>query len=130
MLLYRLDWLCNGILLLMAIMTACAIYAYYVDSKRPEDDPNKKHYHPAAIIFAPVTFPLFLIFSISIFILRVVTYGVFMVFFIIALIFIHDSRVMTTIRNDANFIGNRLMDVNTLLIKILLRPWAGSRESA
>ena len=130
MLFYRLDWLCNVILLLMAITTACAIYAYHVDSRRPDDDPKKKNYHPLAILLAPITFPLVIIFSVSIFILRVVTYGVFMILFIFALIFIHQSSVLTMIRNDANFIGNRLMDVNTFLIKILLRPWAGSRESA
>jgi hypothetical protein len=61
--------------------------------------------------------------------LKIVAYGVFMVVFIFALIFIHQSSFLTTIQNDANFIGNRLMDANTFLIKILLRPWIGSRES-
>jgi hypothetical protein len=130
MLLYNLECLCNGILLLMAAVTACAVYAYYVDSKRPEDDPQKKNYHPLAVLFAPITFPLFIIFSVSIFLLRVITYGVFMVLFIFALIFIRKPFILERLKKNAMTIGNLLLQANTTLIRIFLRPWAGSRGPA
>ena len=40
MLLYYLKETCTGIILLMAAVTACALYAYRVDSRRPDDDPE------------------------------------------------------------------------------------------
>ena len=42
----------------MLVVTACAGYAYYVNSKRPDDDPKKRNYHPVAVILAPITVPV------------------------------------------------------------------------
>ena len=121
---------CNGIVVLMVIVTSCAMYAYYVNSKRPDNDPKKKNYHPLAILLAPITFPLLIIFSVSIFILRVVTYGVFMVLFIFALIVIRKPFILEWLKKKATAIGDRLLEANTLLIRIFLRPWASSGESS
>lgn len=129
MFLYDLKCFCNGILLLMAAVTAIAVYTYYVDAKRPDDDPKKKHYHPLAILLAPVTFPLFVVFYTSLFILRVVTYAVFLVLFIVAMIFIRQPAITEGLKKNATAIGDRLLDGNTQLIRIFLRPWAGSRGS-
>ncbi|HLF74607.1 MAG TPA: hypothetical protein VI524_09685 [Anaerolineales bacterium] len=114
----------------MLVITACAMYAYYVNSKRPDNDPKKKNYHPLAILLAPITFPLLIIFSVSIFILRVVTYGVFMVLFIFALIVIRKPFILEWLKKKATAIGDRLLEANTLLIRIFLRPWASSGESS
>ena len=116
--------------MLMAAITACAFYAYYVDSKRSDVDPKKKNYHPLAILFAPITFPIFLVLSISLFILRVLVYGVFMVVFILALIVIRKPFVLETIRKIAIRIGDYLMEANTILIRFFLNPWTNYRESS
>lgn len=121
---------CNGILVLMSIVTACAMYAYYVDSKRPDDDPKKKNYHPLAILLAPITLPLFIVFYTSIFILRVITYGVFMVLFIAAMLFIRKPFILEWLKKNAAIIGDLLMEANTFLIRLFLKPWAGSSGSA
>jgi small neutral amino acid transporter SnatA (MarC family) len=118
---------CIGVIVLV---TLCAMYAYYVDSKRLDGDPKKKNYHPLAILFAPITLPLFIVFYISIFILRVVTYGVFVVFFILALILVRKPFILEWLKKSAMAIGDRLLEANTLLIRIFLRPLAGSGKSA
>ena len=87
---------CNGLLILMGIITVCVMYAYHIDSQRPDDDPKKKNYHPLAILLAPITFPLFLVFYISLFILRVIAYAVFLVLFFFALIFIFILKPVVT----------------------------------
>jgi len=120
---------CNGLILLMAIVTVFALYAYRVDSNRSDDDPKKKNYHPLAILLAPITFPFFLVFYTSIFILRVVTYGVFMVLFIVALFFIRKPVITEGLKKNATTIGDMLLEANTFLIRLFLRPWAGSRGS-
>jgi uncharacterized membrane protein len=110
-------------------MILCATYAYQVNTKRAADDPQKKNYHPLAILFAPITLPLLIIFSAFIFILRVITYGVFLVFFIFALMFIRQPFILKWLRKTAMGIGDRLMQANTLLIRIFLRPLPGSGKS-
>jgi uncharacterized membrane protein len=106
------------------------MYAYYVDSKRPDDDPKKKNYHPLAILLAPITLPLFIVFYTSIFILRVITYGVFMVLFIAAMLFIRKPFILEWLKKNAAIIGDLLMEANTFLIRLFLKPWAGSSGSA
>lgn len=130
MLLYDLECLRNGILVLVAAVITCAMYAYYVDSKRPDDDPKKKNYHPLAILLSPITLPLLIILSVFLYMLKVVTYFVFMVLFIIALIFIRKPFLLEWLKKNALFIGDKLMEANTFLIRIFLPPWAGSSGSA
>lgn len=124
MLLYNLDCLCNGILILIAIALAFAVYAYYVDSRRSNDDPKKKNYHPLAIILIPITFPIFLILYISFFLLRVVTYGVFMVLAILALILMPKSSAPTWFDEMATNIGDKLLEINNLLVRFFLKSWS------
>jgi hypothetical protein len=103
---------------------ACAGYAYYVNSKRPDDDPKKRNYHPVAVILAPITVPLFIFFSLSIFIMRVLTYGIFLILFTVALLVIRKPFLLVWLRKTATTIGDALLEANTLLIKLFLKPWA------
>jgi hypothetical protein len=130
MLLYYLEETCTGVFLLMAAVTACALYAYRVDSRRPDGDPKKKHYHPLAILFAPITFPILAVLIVSLFVLRVTAYGIFMVLFIFALIFIRKPFVLEWLKKTALKTGDLLMTANTTFIRIFLPPLAGSRGSA
>jgi hypothetical protein len=130
MLLYYLKETCTGIILLMAAVTACALYAYRVDSRRPDDDPKKKNYHPLAILFAPVTFPLLMVLIISLFLLRVATYGIFMILFILALIFFRKPFILDALRKTANSIGDRLLEANTIIIGFFMSPRRGYQESS
>jgi hypothetical protein len=128
MLLYYLDELCKGILLLMAAVTVCAVCAYYVNSRRAADDPKKKNYHPIAIVLTPITFPFVLVLSISFFLLRIIAYGVFMAFFIFVLIFIRKPFILAALQKIATAIGDRLMEANTMLIRLFWKPWADGPE--
>lgn len=127
MLLYHLNWVCNGILLLMVLAIGCAIYAYYVNSRRPKDDPKKRNYHPLAIILAPITLPIFVVLYLSFFIVRVVTYGVFLALSILALILLPKSSAPTWFDEMATGIGQRLLEINTFLVRFFLKP--GTDES-
>jgi phosphatidylserine synthase len=129
MLLYHLKEVCNGTLLLMFAVIVCAGYAYYVNFKRLDDDPKKRNFHPVAIFLAPFTFPLLIFGGISLFLLRVLTYGVFLILFTIALIAFRKPFLLAWLRNTATRIGNALLEANTLLIKIFLRPWADEPET-
>lgn len=123
MLLYRVDLLCTGVLLLMALALAWAMIAYYVNSRRSADHPQKKNYHPLAVILVPITFPIVVILSISFLILRVLTYGMFLAFFILALIFLPRPSAQDFYKRGTS-IGDKLLEINTLLVRFFLKPWA------
>src|SRR4051794_17994413 len=112
MLMYHLRELCNGTLLLMLIVITCAGYGYYVNSKRPDHDPKKRNYHPIAIILAPVTIIPLIIFLTSIFILRVLTYGVFLILFTLALLVFRKAFLLIWLRKTATTIGDMLLEAN------------------
>lgn len=119
-----------GILLFIAAIIVCSMYAYYVDAKRLDDDPQKKNYRPLALLLAPITLPLFVILYVSLLFLRVVGYGVFIALFPFALIFIRKPFILEWLKKIALKIGNLLLEANTSLIRIFLRPLTGSSGSA
>src|SRR5258706_10803368 len=113
----NLAYVCKGLFLLMVIVLLCVGHAYRVNARRPADDPQKKNYHIGAILLAPLTWPLFLFASVTIFILRVFFYMVFLVLFTIALIVIRKPFLLIWLDKIATKIGNKLLEANTLLIK-------------
>ena len=129
MLWQNLEFSFNCCIVVNLVITLCAFLAYYVNSRRPDDDPKKRDYHPLAILFAPITLPLVVILGVSFYILRVATYGVFLVLYILALIFFRKPFILEWLKRTALKIGDLLMEVNSALVRIFLTPLAGSREA-
>ena len=130
MLWHNLDFSFNCCIVVNFLITLCALLAYHVNSKRPEDDPKKRDYHPLAILLAPITWPLMALFGISFFILKVTTYGVFLVLYILALIFVRKPFILEWLKKTALKIGDLLMEANSALVRIFLPPLAGSSGPA
>ncbi|HLO28666.1 MAG TPA: hypothetical protein VK249_06010 [Anaerolineales bacterium] len=123
MLLDHLDLLFKCIVGLILFATVCAGYAYYVNARRSKDDPGKRNYHPAAILFARITLPAFLLFSIAIFILKVLAYGIFLLVFAFTILIVRKSFLLTWLHKTMTAIGNISLEANTLLIKFFVRTW-------
>lgn len=117
MLFYHLDFICKGFLWLTLLIFACVVYAYRVNAKRPADDPRKRDFNPAAIFLAPITWPLFLFGSISLFIIKALAYGVFLILFTVALLVFQKSS-LPWLDNTAAWIGDKLLEANTFLIRM------------
>lgn len=130
MLFLRFDLSLKCLIGMYIFIILCALIAYSVDSKRSVDDPKKKNYHPLAILFAPITFPIFFVLGISLFMLRVCVYGVFTILFVLALVFIRKSFVLEAIQKVAIRIGDRLMEANTILLRFFLNPQTNPRGSS
>jgi hypothetical protein len=118
---YNTQCLCYGILPLLLFAMACAGYAYLVDARRPADDPQKRNYRPLAIVFAPITLPIFIVLSILIFMMRVLLYGVFLILFPFVLIIARKPFLLLWLAKKATSIGNKLLDANTMLITLFLK---------
>jgi hypothetical protein len=104
------------------VLWVCTGYAYYINSKLPEDDPNKKDFHPIAILLAPVTLPLLFFGMISLFILKAIAYSIFLFLFTLALVIIRKPFILVWLDKIAKKIGNILLEVNTYLIRLFLNP--------
>ena len=130
MLLYHLDSICKGILWFTLLIFACAGYAYRVNAKRPADDPKKRDFHPVAIFLAPFTWPFFLFAFLFIFVLRVLVYGLFLILFTIALIAIRKPFLFIWLDSIATYIGNKLLEANTFLIRIVFGDWGNNSQPA
>ena len=128
MLLYHInyvEYLCSGMLIVSLLLGVCVVYAYSVNSQRSEGDLEKKNYQPGAIIFTFITWPIFLIAFISLFLIRALSYGFFFLLFTIFLIMIpREASEPTWLEKAAASIGETLLEANTMLIKLFLRPWA------
>src|SRR5215207_142538 len=84
--LYYAKYFCNGIFIISLLITACALYAYSVNSKRADDDPKKRSYRIGAMLLLPFTWPFLLLAFLSLLILRIFVYGIFLIAFIIILL--------------------------------------------
>jgi hypothetical protein len=121
---------CFSYFLLFLVIWGFAGYAYLVNSKRPDDDPDKKDFQFEAIFLAPITWPLFLVFYVLLFIIKALLYGVFLVLFTIALLVIRKPFFLVWLKKIALKVGNKLLVANTELIDLFLgglikRPQAG-----
>lgn len=123
MLFYHLDSICKGAFWLTLLLFVCAGYAHRVNARRPDDDPKKRDFHPAAIFLAPITWPLLLFFLVSLFAIRALAYGVFLIFFTIALLAFRKSFLLVWLEKLFSFIGNKLMEANTFIIKVAFGDW-------
>ena len=118
MLINNPTYLCNSLFLLMTLMLICAGYAYRVNARLARDDPKKRDFHIGAVFLAPITWILFLLVSITIFILRVVFYILFLILFTIAVLAFRRPFLFVWLDKIATKIGNKLLEANTFLIKV------------
>lgn len=128
MLFQNMRCLYGGFFLYIFLTMGCAGYAYLVNARYPADDPRKRDYYPAAILWAPFTLPIFIVLSISIFIMKALLYSLLLILFTLALIFVRELFIFKWLQRAAVYIGNKLLDANTILIKLFLKPWVDQPE--
>ena len=124
MLWYHLESVCTGTLALLAIVTACAIYAYCLNSGRSPEDPEKRPFLIVAILLTPITFIPFLIGYILLLFLRALFYGICLLLSILVLVVFRKWFFLIWLHKAAKSVGDKLLEANTLLIRLFLWPWA------
>ena len=111
-----------GMLPFALLAVACAAYAYSVNARRADDDPQKRDFHPLAILLAPITLPFFAFVSIVVFVLQALLFAVILVLFVAALIFSREPVIFRWLRRKVLAIGNKLLELNTALIGLFWKP--------
>jgi hypothetical protein len=106
----------RGYVLLSLIIFWCTGYVYRVNSKRKADDPEKRDFHPIAIPLSLI-WPILLLIMVSLFILRALAYGVFLILFTIAMVLIRKPFLVKLLLKAETKIGTMFLKVNTFLIR-------------
>ena len=115
---YFLNHLCNCIGLPVLFLLVCMGYAYRINARRTADDPKKRDYQPGAILLSLLTWPILIFASISLFILRALFYGVFLILFAFALVAIRKPFLLMWLNKVFSSIGDKLLIANTFLIRL------------
>lgn len=105
-----------GYILISLITVVSAGYVYRVNARRTVDDPQKRDYHPAAVPLA-IAWPLYALVWTGLFILRALAYGVFLIFFTLALVVIRKPFIFKLLDKAATKIGTFFLKANTFLIR-------------
>lgn len=108
----------TGYFVLSLIILICSGYVYRVNAKRTADDPQKRDYHPLAVALTPF-WPILLALWIILFCIRAAAYGVFLVLFTLALLFIRKPFLLIWLMKAANWIGHKAMKANMLIIRLI-----------
>lgn len=115
----RVAYYClTSYLILSLILLICAGYVYRVNARRTADDPQKRDYHPLAVPLS-IGWPIIVLLWVLFFIIRAVLYGVFLVLFTVALVFIRKPFLLVWLIKVVNKVGNELLQVNTFLIRLV-----------
>lgn len=109
-----------GYLLLTLILYVCVGYAYYLNTQRANDDPKKRDIPLQVVLLAPITWPILIIGLLSLLIIKILIYSVFLVLFTITLLVIRKPFMLDWLKKAAAWVGEKLLEANLLLIKIVL----------
>ena len=128
---YYFKYICVGALLVSLVVSVFTMYAYSINSQRTAEDPEKRDYRPSVLVIVFFTWPILLPALLSLFLLRVLFYGICVIIFITVLLLIpREASEPTLLERKLARIGEALLDANAVLIRLMLRPWADEPGSA
>jgi hypothetical protein len=127
--LYHIQDLCFGLLILSLLVTLCVVYGYSVNAQRSSIDPEKRNYHPGLVLLVFFTWPIVIPVLISLFLVRVLLYAIFTIVFTLLLILLpRDTPNPTRIEAKMAKLGEKLLEANLFLIRVMLRPWVSEPD--
>ncbi len=106
---------CLSYFVLAIILSLFSAYAYYINSKRPADDPLKKKYYVSGIFTMPFIWPLLLVGWVMYFVVKAIRFGFLLVIFTLSMIFIRKPFWLTWLEKIALKIGDMLLGAHSKL---------------
>jgi hypothetical protein len=120
---YRLF--CPGGLYFFVIWGAM-LFAFRRNEELPDDSPDKRQYHPNAILIAPFTLPFILVIQAMIFVLYVILlsllFGIFLLVFPFVLIVFRNIGLLEWLMDLFEKLGCVLLRINTFLLRMAGLP--------
>ena len=106
-------------LIIQALITFSAYYAYRINTKRAPGDSEKREYARYAPWLAPIVMPLLVLFNIPLFILSSLAFGLFLVLFPFLLLLFRKPFLIKWILKQTLKVGNSILSINTELLKLI-----------
>ena len=100
------------------IVLVIVVYAYGVNSRRPDSDPKKRNYHPFAVLLVPVLLPFILPLVILIFVGTILLYAGFLILFAFLLLTLRKPFLFKWLHKFAVFVGDPLLRLISYLIRL------------
>ena len=94
------------------ILSLFSAYAYYVNSQRPADDPQKKNYYASGIFTMPFFWPFLLVIWMVVVVLKAIHFGFILVIFTLTIVFIRKPFWLVWLEKIALKIGTKLLDAD------------------
>ena len=129
MLLKYLPSIFKGYLILACLLTLCMVYAYDVNARRKKDDPEKRNFHLSATLLISWLWPVFILASIVIVILRALVYILFLGLTLFLMLVVRKPFLFVWLDKIATKIGNQLLEINNYLIKLMFGRLADRPQS-
>jgi len=101
--------------ILAIILVIFTAYAYYINSNRPADDPQKKNYYASGIFIMPFIWPILLVGWIIFVVLRAIHFGFFLVIFTLTIVLKRKPFWLVWLEKIALKIGTKLLDADAAL---------------
>lgn len=130
MLMYYRVYIFQGYLILGCVLTLCMVYAYDVNARRAKDDPQKRNFHFSAVILIPWLWPILILFSMVVVILRALVYILFLGLTLFLMLVIRKPFLFIWLDKIATKVGNQLLEINNYLIKLMFGNLANTPQSA
>lgn len=120
MLWYYREFLCWCVPSLTALCFLSGWVAYRANLRREKNDPDKKEFEFSALWLTPLTWPFLLPLAIVITVLRAVVSILLISLFALGVLAIRKPFIISWLEKIALKIGNKLILVNSVLIRALL----------
>ncbi len=128
-------------ILLSLLFWGCARYAYNVNEQLPNNHPKKRNFPPAAVHLTIITWPIIVVagaiyYSLlamgyaALFVCKALLYGIFLILFTFALIFIRKPFLLIWLEKVARWVGGMMLEANAALLKLFQIPWVANPQPA
>jgi hypothetical protein len=104
----------------MGICFACAAYAYRVNARREEGDPEKREFEFGAVFLAALSWVVLIPASIAVAVIRAFLGMVFIVLFAVGVLAVRKNFILKWLDKVMVKIGNKLLAANTILLRAFL----------
>ena len=108
--------------LYFVVIWGSMLFAFRRNEELPNDSPEKRQYHPTAILIAPFTLPLILVIQGMIWILYIILlslfFGIFLVMFPFILIVFRNIGLLERMLELFEKLGRALLRINTFLLRM------------
>jgi hypothetical protein len=116
-----LPYSARGCLLLTGFILSCALYVYWVNARRLDDDPKKQDFPLIAALLAPVMWLPLIVGLVTVFLMQAIVLSFSLLLTVVGLLVVRKPFLFVWWDKIATKVGTMLLKANTSLIRAFFR---------